>query len=147
MQTTIHRSDNPDDEFPFIITVYGVEHECKIVKDGVKTKFLSSEGEVPVLFSGGYGGAWSADCDQPKPNIMTMQIDPRIMLYRFGGEYEGMKFDDFFKNIIGFQDSPYNGGWKKLNIEFIPEGSLYEITEYDGFESVRVIDINEFSRA
>jgi hypothetical protein len=51
------------------------------------------------------------------------------------------------KEIIGFEIIPYLGGFKKTCVEFIPEGTMFRINEYDGDESIEIYSPNNYMKA
>lgn len=95
-------------------------------------------GEVAVCYSPGYGAGWSTwgDNNQAEtlifhPKIVKMVLDnrqseitPEWLVENFGEEYEDV----------------YCGGADSLEIEWIKEGQLFRIDEYDGYESILIIN-------
>ncbi len=90
------------------------------------------DGMVAVLYSPGYGAGWSTWGDDDNAEALCM--DERIVnaLMR-GGSDEAAKVA---KEIFPKQ---YVGGARDLTIGWLPVGTVFEITEYDGYESIRVI--------
>lgn len=87
-------------------------------------------GKVAVLYSPGYGAGW----------------------YSWNTEYEGLVFDKEIveavladNKILAFEiaekkyPEAYLGGIDDLEVGWLDEGTLFEIREYDGSESIREI--------
>ena len=96
----------------------------KLVKDGM----------VAVLYSPGFGAGW----------------------YSWNTEHEGLIFDKELVNLVvagktgaavtlAKRKYPeiYDGGGGNLKVHWVPQGSRFEINEYDGSESVRVFGPND----
>lgn len=102
-----------------------------IVKNG---KLYNDKTEVAVVYSPGYGGDYSA----------YKSIDPTdaraavVVLVKATGTIVGLIKDE---PEAGIQFKPgkfstYGNYFWDIAISWLPSGSLYRITEYDGFESV-----------
>ena len=90
------------------------------------------EGLVAVLYSPQYGaGCYSWNTDHPE-----CIFDPDIVKWVESGKSK--EIPDIQKKY-GW-DSFYYGGCEDLVIEWVKQGSKFEIDEYDGYESVRIID-------
>ncbi len=96
-------------------------------------------GNVAVLYSPGYGGGyttWSSSegLSPFQPQVVACLLASRRDLITVDNLRMWMDIadnDDF---------SPYLGGVKDLEIEWLPKGTIFEIDEYDGFESIRVFN-------
>ena len=84
------------------------------------------DGKVAVLYSPGYGAGWSSW------NSKEMLFDPETVLWVEGGKIGDCPYGKKHPDV-------YMGGAENLKIEWLPEGTAFEIIEYDGHESVRVI--------
>jgi hypothetical protein len=89
----------------------------KIVRDGM----------VAVAVSGGFGAGWST----------WNSIDP--MDARFNQLFLDGKVDEVVR-ICDDEDLGYAGGASGVEIEWIPIGTEFIITEYDGAESLETKD-------
>ena len=92
----------------------------KVIKDG----------KVAVLVSHGYGGGfytWGA----PVEAI----FDPTLV-----DLIENDKIQDAIDYVKKTYPDAYEGGVGTLDIEWIPEGSKFIINEYDGSESLQLMD-------
>lgn len=87
------------------------------------------KGLVAVLYSPGYGAGWySWNSDHPE-----CLFDPDVVEWVKSGKVGDCP--DIAKKY-GW-DSFYMGGAVDLSIEWLKEGTKFEIDEYDGYESVR----------
>lgn len=105
-------------------------------------------GEVAVLVSYGYGAGWST-----WEGYEGMEFDPRLVEWIEAGK-PGLKDtwdnnlpEDITKYLEEKYDGVYLGGVKDLEIEWIPEGSAFRITEYDGSESIECKDTGDWNFA
>jgi hypothetical protein len=92
----------------------------KVVKDG----------NIAVLYSPGYGAGW-----------FTWNGDHRACLFhpdivKLVEEGRNSEITGEFMESLGFNDF-YTGGASDLTIEWVPEGCAFEVTEYDGYESIK----------
>ena len=88
---------------------------------------------MKVMISPGYGAGWST------LNNKELATDKRVI----EAFESGMSEKDMQKYLssIGY-DNVYMGGYDACVLEEVPKGTMFEITEYDGHESIRYIDIN-----
>lgn len=99
-----------------------------------KFKRLVKDGKTAVLISPGFGAGW----------------------YSWNTEHPGMIFDvDIIQAVIDGDKhkacaiaieryDAYAGGGDRLVVQWVPQGMRFEITEYDGFESLTIIDQTEY---
>ena len=84
------------------------------------------DGKVAILFSPGYGAGWYTS-----HNIEALIFDPSIVQWLEAEEHE---------KILGYltlkYPGTYLGGLDDLRIAWIPEGTEFQIDEYDGSESI-----------
>jgi hypothetical protein len=90
---------------------------------------LSDNGRVAVLYSPGFGAGWST-WNQEVPEII---FDPAIV--KFVEKDQWAKLETY---VTLKCPGLYMGGMKDLKIEWVPEGSLFRINEYDGSESIEL---------
>jgi len=89
----------------------------KIVRDGM----------VAVAVSGGFGAGWSTWND----------VDPRDA--RFNQLFLDGNIDEVHR-ICDEEKLGYAGGARKVEIEWVPEGTKFRIDEYDGSETLVTTD-------
>ena len=95
---------------------------------------------MKVLISPGYGAGWSTWND---PRIA---FDERIIrAFECGISEEDMKAlcveCDYHD---GFGGAPCMGGFKSLMVVEVPSGTMFRIHEYDGYESVEMLDMDDW---
>lgn len=104
---------------------------------------------VAVLISTGYGAGWSSwhlehgNAFSAVAIRKRMCLDSTIIKYLFSSaKDDGMTYEQLMTTYIGFppDNIPYDGGFKDLEVRFIPEGSLFQIIEYDGAEGIQIFD-------
>ena len=110
-----------------------VKEISKVVKDG----------KVAVLYSPNYGAGWYTWNDKYleilfDPDIVNLVLDDGELNY---GEYRKTKFTEKVEELVNekYDGNIYTGGSCKLDIYWVTQGEQFEVTEYDGYESVNVI--------
>ena len=100
------------------------------------TKYIK-DGKVAVLYSPGYGAGWSTwmpTCDLLNAALFDSRIVERVLV---GAPVT----EDFLKSIWGddkhFEDA-YLGGADNLAVTWLPVGTQFLVTEYDGSESIEI---------
>ncbi|MFZ2190123.1 MAG: hypothetical protein WAV48_05045 [Candidatus Magasanikiibacteriota bacterium] len=90
---------------------------------------LIKDGEVAVLVSGGFGAGWSTW------GKTESAVDGELAQAILDGE------DKNVWRAIAAKNWPeqYDGGVEDLYVVWVPQGAAYEITEYDGSESLNII--------
>jgi hypothetical protein len=90
-------------------------------------------GMVAVLYSPGFGAGWySWNTDVPE-----LLYDPMIV-----DMVEANRFDELASFMAIKYPGVYTGGMKDLKIQWVPEGTLFKIDEYDGSESFEFKESN-----
>lgn len=115
--------------------------------DGIpKMKRQEAEGcvEVAVLISRGYGAGWST-WNQEHRSILLFHKD--IVKFILDNPVEtcvdANAWDESLKALVlGLtgDDYVYTGGAEDLEVVWLPEGSAFIVTEYDGAEWLRTIE-------
>lgn len=107
---------------------------CKLYKN--------DKGEIAVLYSPGYGAGWSSTWNF-HPNIA---FDKRIVEYVLEHKKTGEPIDEkvmkAYLESIGYEDV-YCGGAKNLIVEFVKPGTYVRINEYDGYESLEILNLEK----
>lgn len=90
------------------------------------------DGLVAALYSPGYGAGWYTWSGKEDPSMI---FDPELVEAVLGNNLPLME-------EIAERKWPdeYNGGLDKLKVIWLPPGTAFIITEYDGSESVRQYD-------
>lgn len=99
------------------------------------------DGCVAVLYSPEFGAGWSTWAGEHKPILM---FDKEIVQAVLDGDKEKAatlaqeKCGGDYVCVIGAPD---------LEVSWVPKGQPFEITEYDGAESIRMIGNDSFEVA
>lgn len=97
-------------------------------------KKLIRNGKVGVLISTGYGAGWTTWAYR---NDEDMLFSPEIIeLVEKGATSK--EIEEKAKELWG--DNNYYGGVDGLEIEWLDEGTTFDVVEYDGYESIIIID-------
>jgi hypothetical protein len=88
---------------------------------------LSEDGKVAVLYSPGFGAGWYT-WNYDTPEIL---FDPAIVKL-----VENKKWAELDTYVTLKYPEIYKGGMTDLEVEWIPEGTLFKVNEYDGSESI-----------
>ena len=88
------------------------------------------DGKVAVLYSPGWGAGWSTW------NEHAFAIDKRIV-EKFINEHPSENEMEKFIKSLGYKN-PCMLGYEDLKVEWVPEGEYYFISEYDGYEEIKV---------
>lgn len=89
------------------------------------------DGKVAVLYSPGFGSGWYS-WNEEYPEIL---FHPKLVELVENNQ-KHLITPGFIKELLGIDI--YAEGAKELRIEWIDQGSRFEIDEYDGSEVVRV---------
>jgi len=100
------------------------------------------DGKVAVCYSPGFGAGWSSwEDDELKETLM---FHPAIVNMILEGK-EDLIDEEWLVNNLGEEYKYlYTGGVKQLTIEWVPQGSLVRINEYDGSESVEIYNTDNY---
>jgi hypothetical protein len=90
---------------------------------------LNENGNVAVLYSPGFGAGWYT-WNTGSPELI---FDPTIVKFVEKEKWEELKVYVELK-----YPEIYTGGMQDLKVEWIPEGTLFKINEYDGSESIEL---------
>ena len=98
-------------------------------------KRLVKDGKTAIVISPGYGAGWYTwNTESP-----GLALDGDIAQAVIDGDREKAvriaheRYGDF-----------YDGGSQGLRVEWVDQGKAFEITEYDGYEGLREIELGDF---
>lgn len=106
-----------------------------------RNKLYNRDGKVAVVYSPGYGGGWSTwnRCIDPTDaRVAILALTGLSATLKFETEYDDEK-EVYFADCA-FYPFPGSSMSDDLAIEWLTVGTLYRITEYDGFESIETRD-------
>lgn len=92
-------------------------------------KKVVRNGQVAVLYSPGYGAGWYSWNQHIGKDLI---FDPDLVEAIEKGKDPTPIAEKKYPEA-------YHGGCISLEIEWVPEGSQFDIREYDGSESVRIL--------
>lgn len=95
---------------------------------------LVRDGKVAVLFSPGFGAGWYS-----WHQIEELLYDPSIVLWLESEEMD--KIEHYLKLKY---PGEYFGGLDDLTVAWIPQGTEFQVYEYDGAESIKYKDKQEW---
>ena len=94
-------------------------------------RYYNENGELGVLVSGGFGAGWSTWNDK------ELAYDKRIIDKWLEGATSTEMCN--FVESLGYS-RPYMGGYRDIEIVFVPRGTVFRIHEYDGNEYIETLD-------
>ncbi len=101
--------------------------------------YVNGMDEVGVLYSPGFGAGWSSwnsDCYAYDKRIVEKFIEDPELFHRVG--------PDLVAFMTSLDYDGYYGGADDLCLTFIPKGTLFRISEYDGSESIELFDTSNY---
>ena len=147
-------------DFPIVISVSGTTHyfkEVPVVGTNYN-KLVTSNGNTAVAYSPGYGGGWSTDTNN-KQMIFDSRLIQLILSDYFKSEFnekselkilpkDKQYYIQFMKSVfpdIGY--TPDIDSFCQLVVDFIPQNTQFKIQQYDGNESIKIFDPNDYFTA
>ena len=105
----------------------------KVIRDGM----------VAVLYSPGFGAGWSTWQHEDELKEFVI-FDRRLVeaVERGASKDEvGVMLEELF---FGSDLYISTSGWSDIEVAWLPVGTRFEITEYDGSEGIRAFDESEY---
>lgn len=84
------------------------------------------DGKVAVIYSPGFGAGWYSWNDRKE-----LLFDPEIVRCVEAGDSEGA-----LARAKAIEPSGYFGGLRGLSVQWLDEGTVFRISEYDGSEEI-----------
>lgn len=112
-------------------------------------KKVVRDGKVAVLYSPGYGAGWFS-WNSEHPDCLFNPELVALVEKRNDENYEWVTHNirEKAEELYGKDDGHfYTGGAGALTIEWVPEGTLFRINEYDGYESVILLNEEKYITA
>ena len=102
---------------------------------------VERDGKVAVLVSPGFGAGWYTWNTDPEDGGLALLFCPEIVEALERGDGAGVAAARrLFPNA-------YLGGLDDLEVVWLPKGTAFQVTEYDGSESLEVRDSIEWITA
>jgi len=100
------------------------------------TDKLIVDGKVAILYSPGFGAGWStwAHADDGFNEFLVFDKGLVELAQR---RADVLEVEAYINSKFGDEAYVYMGGWEDIEIEWLPVGHPFEITEYDGAEKVK----------
>lgn len=98
-------------------------------------KKVIRDGKVAVLISPGYGAGWYT-----WHGIEELLYDPQIVriLENPDADEDSSSIERYCEKTYG--DDSYYGGAEGLKVVWLPEGTKFVLDEYDGSETLRILE-------
>lgn len=93
----------------------------------------NDKGEVAVLVSHGFGGGWYT-----WGNVVDQMFSPNLVQAVLTGTQ-----DDRLRVAQEQFPDQYDGGVYQLCVEWVQEGQPFRINEYDGAESLELLNVDD----
>ena len=104
------------------------------------------DGQVAVLVSPGFGAGWSTWCEFDDRKAVT--FDPWIVDILLSDQYNRKeKIDRIYAHCAVKYPDMYMGGVNDLTVEWVPQGTLFRIAEYDGSETIELKEADDWIQA
>lgn len=100
---------------------------------------LERDGKVAVLYSPKYGAGWST-WNSEEAEALLFDADIATAILEDNKELALSIANTKYPNA-------YKGGLVDLTVAWVDKGTVFEIDEYDGYESVRIISDAKFNVA
>lgn len=104
----------------------------KVIRDGM----------VAVLYSPGFGAGWSTWQHEEKLKEFVLFDRRLVEAAERWASYD--EVDDMLEELFGTEFYISTSGWDDIKVAWLPVGTRFEITEYDGAEGIRVFDVFEY---
>ncbi len=127
-----------------IINYNGKIYNLKEVIEDDYYKLVNNKNEVAILYSPGNTSGWYTWNRYIGQKLIK---DSRIIQYFFSDKYKDYKYEQFFKEVMQFEQIPFPSKNRTFKIAFIPQDTKFVIEEYDGSESIHTIDEMEWINA
>ncbi len=113
----------------------------EIMSDEKKVEKYIKDGKVAILISGGFGAGWSTWNSDKREYLL---FDKELVELVLKGDRKGaaQKAEEHFG-----EDYVCTLGAEDLEVEWLDEGSQFEVNEYDGSESLHIIGSRQYNTA
>jgi hypothetical protein len=99
------------------------------------------DGQVAVLISPGFGAGWSTWNADSAHNNEDLLFDPWIVDILINKDYsDSEKIERVLAHCALKYPGAYTGGIKDLTVVWVPKDTAFIVEEYDGSESIKFRD-------
>lgn len=98
---------------------------------------VERDGKVAVLVSPGVGAGWSTWADEEPRDAVCMDARVVNAFLEGGPQAAAAMAESLWPDF-------YTGGARDLKVEWLPKGTVFEIEEYDGSETLHVIGSRDY---
>ncbi len=150
-------------DYPITLTIDHITYYCKevLVENESYFKLVNSNGDVAVAYSVGYGSCWSADVYDIFEKKQLL-LDSRLIQYIASSEFKSKFKDKNYYNIDSSSKLLYNkfinnlfsefdmynlpdiSSFCQLHVSFIPMDSKFKVEEYDGNETIKIFNPDDY---
>ena len=120
-------------------------------------RYINEDGKVGVLISGGYGAGWSTWADSKDREFFL--FDRGLVALALDKEAANGPFDKTTQWLIEMNTEAlevylkengvdsFTGGWAGVYVKWMDQGTEFIVEEYDGSESLRYRDNEDWMSA
>ena len=120
-------------------------------------RYINEDGKVGVLISGGFGAGWSTWADNVDRKFFL--FDRGLVALALDKEAANGPFDKTTQWLIEMNTEEledylkesgidsYTGGWAGVYVKWMDQGTEFVVEEYDGSESLRYRDNEDWMSA
>ena len=117
-------------------------------------RYINEDGKVGVLISGGFGAGWSTWADNVDRKFFLFDRGLVALALDKEAAYESENQDRIDKHWVELKaylhanncDS-FTGGWLGVYVKWMDQGTEFIVEEYDGSESLRYRDNEDWMSA
>lgn len=156
-------------DYPITLTIDYITYYCKevLVENESYSKLVNSNGDVAVAYSVGYGSGWTTDTGywenhNKRTKLKQMLFDSRLIQYitssdfnyKFKGkdyytlnESSKLLYHKFITSVFTEFDINYFpniSSFCQLHVSFIPSDSKFKVEEYDGNETIKIFNPDDY---
>ena len=123
-------------------------------------RYINEDGKVGVLISGGFGAGWSTWADNKDREFLLFDrglvklalereaaCESRKHLQRSIAVIFDKSYNDVAEYLHANNCDSFTGGWAGVYVKWMDQGTEFVVEEYDGSESLRYRDNEDWMSA
>ena len=117
-------------------------------------RYINEDGKVGVLISGGYGAGWSTWADSKDREfflfdrgLVTLALEKEAAWISQDNPVIEMNTEELEDYLKENGIDSYTGGWAGVYVKWMDQGTEFIVEEYDGSESLRYRDNEDWMSA